>query len=191
MQCDTETKECRACFKTLPLTDFQKKKERPGGRLPRCKQCVKNEIHIPKDTTVQDTGVKKCNKCGETKDVAQFNKRSNRESGVQSQCRSCLSKSRIYNPEKSREWLMRKYGISVEIYNDMLIVQEYSCAICKVHINNAYKDTSKKAQLCVDHCHTTGKVRGLLCDKCNRGIGLLQDNLDTLRNAVKYLEKFN
>ena len=191
MQCDTETKECRACFKVLPLTDFQKKKERPGGRLPRCKQCVKEEVHIQKDTAVQDTGVKKCSKCKETKDVSQFNKRVNRATGIQSQCKACISASKVYDPEKSRQWLLKKYGINQEIFDELLNSQNNSCAICKVHINDAYKDASRKAQLCVDHCHTTGKVRGLLCDKCNRGIGLLQDNLSILKNAVIYLEKNN
>ena len=46
-------------------------------------------------------------------------------------------------------------------------------------------------QLVVDHCHKTGKIRGLICDSCNVGLGRFKDNIDNLKNAIKYLEKNN
>lgn len=71
-----------------------------------------------------------------------------------------------------------KYGITPGEYIDMLLDQEKRCAICK-----------KKEPLVIDHCHTTGLVRGLLCNKCNMGLGLFKDNADHLYEAAKYLTK--
>lgn len=73
-----------------------------------------------------------------------------------------------------------KYGITLEQYNEMLVKQSNVCAVCGL-------ECSRK--LAVDHCHSTGKVRGLLCVKCNRGIGNFNDDLSRLKAAVNYMEK--
>ena len=79
--------------------------------------------------------------------------------------------------------LMSKYGISIEDYNDMLHEQRGLCKICRT------EGRSKRIRnLNVDHCHTTGKVRGLLCDTCNKALGLLDDKEELLLRAVKYLK---
>jgi hypothetical protein len=67
----------------------------------------------------------------------------------------------------------------------MLLKQNDCCAICKRHKSEV--TVKRKNHLCVDHNHSTGKIRGLLCDKCNRGIGLLCDDIDILKNAIEYL----
>jgi hypothetical protein len=82
-----------------------------------------------------------------------------------------------YSERKS----VRIYGISLEEYDLMRARQKDVCAICK-------KPPSTRRRLFVDHCHLTNKVRGVLCQKCNSGIGLLGDNLDVLRAAAAYLE---
>jgi Recombination endonuclease VII len=73
------------------------------------------------------------------------------------------------------------YGISPEEFDAMLATQNGVCAICK-------RKSEKK--LCVDHCHVTGVVRGLLCNKCNTGLGFYGDNPALLRTAAAYLEVF-
>lgn len=80
---------------------------------------------------------------------------------------------------KNRE-LKNKYKITLEQYNNMLIKQKGVCAICKTNLN-------KKA-LSVDHCHSTGKVRGLLCHNCNMGLGTFKDNMFILQEALNYLQ---
>jgi len=67
----------------------------------------------------------------------------------------------------------------------MLEEQNYRCAIC----NN--EDEVEGRRLAIDHCHTTGVVRGLLCGKCNRGIGLFYDSQELLERAINYLNKDN
>lgn len=81
------------------------------------------------------------------------------------------------------------YGITLEIFNKILKSQKGVCAICKKP--EIIKDgrTGKKRNLSVDHCHNTNKVRGLLCSKCNNGIGLFNDSIKSLKSAIKYLGK--
>jgi len=85
-----------------------------------------------------------------------------------------LIKERKYN-------LKRKYGIDIDRYNQMFKEQNGCCAICDIHQDEL------KCALSVDHNHTTGKVRGLLCDKCNLMLGYGNDDIGLLINAIKYL----
>jgi hypothetical protein len=85
--------------------------------------------------------------------------------------------------DKSRDYdLKRNYGISSEIYEQMKKDQDGKCAICKTD-----DPKGRHGVFAVDHCHTTGKVRGLLCNKCNVGLGSFRDNVESLENAIKYL----
>lgn len=78
---------------------------------------------------------------------------------------------------------LKKYGISLEEWNLMRENQGYKCYICKTHESECQQNT-----LCVDHCHDSGNVRGLLCHSCNRGIGLLRDDISLLETAISYLK---
>jgi len=87
------------------------------------------------------------------------------------------------NKEKVKEFsLLRKYNLSLEQYRKMLDTQEHKCLLCKI----SAKDTASK-YLVVDHCHNTGKIRGLLCNPCNTAIGLLKENIETIKNVIQYL----
>ncbi len=91
---------------------------------------------------------------------------------------SVATMSKTYNIEREGK-LRRRYGITVDDYERMFYDQGGVCAIC---------ETPKAETLSVDHCHTTLKVRGLLCNQCNRGMGLLGDDVDNLARAIAYLE---
>lgn len=86
-----------------------------------------------------------------------------------------------YIREFDRVRNITQYGISEQEYLEKLDAQGGVCAICK--------GTNSKRRLCVDHDHTTGKVRDLLCTQCNAGLGLLQDNSIIVRLALEYLER--
>lgn len=79
--------------------------------------------------------------------------------------------------------LKRRYGITVDDYEQLLIKQDYSCAICGT------KECPTGRNFAVDHCHSTGKVRGLLCSLCNKGIGSLKDSEEIVNKALKYLRE--
>ncbi len=73
--------------------------------------------------------------------------------------------------------MLRRYQMTQEEYDEMHAASQGHCAICSQH----------KERLCIDHCHATGKVRGLLCYNCNTGLGLMRDNVDYLASAIEYL----
>lgn len=81
-----------------------------------------------------------------------------------------------------------RYGISIPERDNLLIEQGYKCKICEREIEFDGTAGSKETTANVDHCHTTGKVRAILCWPCNTGIGKLQDNPRLLRKAAEYLE---
>lgn len=86
--------------------------------------------------------------------------------------------------ERNRRRYLKKYGIAYEQFRAMVKRQCNRCAVCKRPPNGRYR------KLQVDHCHTTGKVRALLCVSCNSGLGHMRDDLKTARAAVRYLEKW-
>ncbi len=96
-----------------------------------------------------------------------------------------LRSARWYSNNKDRSKntrLVRKYNITLDDYNKMLLEQDGKCWTCSIKI----EDTKKK-YLCVDHNHLTGQVRGLLCDPCNVALGLLKESQEIIANLSKYL----
>lgn len=83
---------------------------------------------------------------------------------------------------RQRKYQLGKYKLSEQDYDDLFAKQGGLCAIC-----NTDNPGPKQKAFAVDHCHDTGKVRGLLCNACNRGIGLLQDSPVILQKATTYL----
>lgn len=92
------------------------------------------------------------------------------------------------NPTTSNESYKRLYGITEEDYLRMLKEQNEVCKICLKPETAKAKDKVKR--LSVDHCHTTGKVRGLLCNKCNTTLGKYEDSIETFERFVEYLSAF-
>jgi len=154
--------------------------------------------------------MKNCSYCKQNLSYNMFPKNKTTKDGLSYYCKSCAVKKTMesrnrektinpltgrtnytkkYNeyPVNSKEYLRNivlknKYKITLKTYNEMLIMQNNKCAICTRHIDELPKT------LDVDHCHITGKVRGLLCGKCNMGIGYFQDNTETISRALTYLE---
>lgn len=89
------------------------------------------------------------------------------------------------NPEKvklsKRKSMLKKYGVTIESYNEMLSKQNNSCNICLLH------ESEFKNRLSVDHCHKTGRVRGLLCHKCNTMLGKWKDDKEKFERAAAHL----
>lgn len=142
---------------------------------------------------------KKCSCCGEVKPTTEFTRHKKREKwGFHSYCKECANKKfkkyRRDNPEgykriKRKQNLKNQYGLTVEDIERMLKNQNYKCAICgkEIFLHGSSADKNKIAH--VDHNHETGKIRGLLCNDCNIGLGKFMDNTEYLLGAVSYLKK--
>ena len=133
--------------------------------------------------------MKICSRCKIEQDVREFRKHKSTKDRLNSHCRSCERLStkqwRLNNLHKktAQEWrynLKRNYGITPKDYETLLSNQNNVCGICKLKCISGRK-------LAVDHCHYTGKIRGLLCCNCNRGLGLFKHDISILDNALQYI----
>jgi hypothetical protein len=97
----------------------------------------------------------------------------------------------IKNPDKKRNQHLKKFGITIEVFNKMLQGQSGGCAICGAleSPDKSTRSKSGKRRLHVDHCHSSGLVRGLLCSSCNLGLGKFFDRADLLEKAALYIRK--
>lgn len=128
---------------------------------------------------------KECVSCKNTYPLSKFYKNKLGKFKTTSKCKVCYY---VYDYKVDKNSKLKKaYGISLQDYNELLTKQNGKCSICGVDNNGYYR--KKLRAFAVDHCHTTNKIRGLLCSDCNTGIGLLKDNIDLLNNAIKYLNK--
>lgn len=105
-------------------------------------------------------------------------------------CRGGVSMRSVCRPcDDVRRWkgdIKYRYGITHEEYVALVEKQGGKCAICSSDKSNNSRTSSR---LFVDHCHKSGKVRGLLCSRCNHALGQLDDDIDRLRSAIEYLER--
>jgi len=149
--------------------------------------------------------IKLCPKCKREKEIALFSKNKHTKTGLSTWCKECSAaetgswRNVDGNKERLAQWrkdniekctaharksnLKIKFKMSIEDYNALLDSQNGKCSLC-----NKTPEENGKA-LSVDHNHKTGKVRGLLCDNCNKGIGFLKENTEILQKAIKYIEK--
>jgi len=149
-----------------------------------CKKC---------ENTLRYTSMTGCVNCTKKNSIKRFENGSVKEWVEKNREKVNASNRKKYNslsPEekikRNRKQQISLYGLTVDQYDAMLMEQNYVCAICE----KPEKSSSKKV-LSIDHDHTTGKVRGLLCDTCNSGLGHFFDNLDFLESAVLYLKCSN
>lgn len=158
--------------------EFGKRPDQKDGFSCICKECRKDylrkyrqkiKLENEKFDYTQDVMLK-CSLCKKLKSSNLFSKCRTRKTGFSPICKPCyLSWTR-----------KKKYGITADQLDVLLKLQNQRCAICKVPFGDIFY---------VDHCHKTGKVRGVLCQDCNMGIGRLKDDPTVLRSAISYLER--
>lgn len=96
---------------------------------------------------------------------------------------------RMENPEKIRDTKLKQaFGIGVDWYNDQFEKQNGTCASCKKPESTIWR--GRVLSLAVDHDHFSGEIRGLLCMRCNRALGLLDDDEIIINNLLGYIRKF-
>ena len=117
--------------------------------------------------------VKKCAKCGDAKPLDEFHRHKGGSQGRHSWCKACCriyyraNRKRNYSAEQKRRWLVKgRYGLTANEVRALHRAQAGLCGLCETSIDGRY---------CIDHDHITGKVRGLLCHRCNVLIGGMDD----------------
>lgn len=132
--------------------------------------------------------MKICTKCGVEKLKKEFYKDNRSKGGLQSMCKECFKlwqQSSTGKLSARKAHLQQQYSITLNDYDNMLSEQNNCCAICNTPVKEC--DTGSGNHLAVDHCHTTGKIRGLLCASCNIMLGKAKDNIKILKAAIDYL----
>lgn len=143
-----------------------------------------------------------CDNCRKYKPLSHFEIKQFRD-GVRYFCKDNIEKNKNTNGRKPRvgrkylvpvkekvnlkkkdKFLQTKFGITLNKYLSILLLQDNCCKICGLNMDNYSKYFD------VDHNHENNQVRGLLCNRCNMGIGLLRDDFNLVKNAIDYLEKY-
>lgn len=177
-----ETKICKKCEKELPVEKFYKSQSYKDGYNRYCKDCytetrwgrshtgrTREDPRAKFKATEFTDGTKLCLTCDKIKPIDSFGKCNG---NLISQCKDCR-----------REYVIKKkFGISQKEYNKLLKEQNNVCVLCG-------RSEELDRNFAIDHCHNSGKIRGLLCFKCNTGLGSFGDSIELLLKAVEYLKK--
>lgn len=174
-------KTCPRCRETKPRSDFYGNKRRADGLQVWCKACFsehKRDIYPEQRETILARQKKRREENPER--VAELAKawRDRNVELVKKIHRASYQKNKPKRQASIRRYALREFGLTEEEYDVLFDSQGGRCAICR--------ETSQQ-HLCVDHCHDTGIIRGLLCRKCNAGVGLLGDTTEHLEKALAYL----
>jgi hypothetical protein len=172
-------KRCSRCKESKPRVAFASNKAARDGLQAYCRECwadyhqarqlakgkdVRPRVSVPE-------GHKLCRGCGEIQPHSEWHRNATASDGLSTSCKKCrAAKGRAGH-------LKRQYGITEAERDAMVASQMGLCVICL-----------KAPAVHVDHCHQTGRVRGVLCFNCNSAIGKLGDDPDAVRRAAAYLE---
>jgi hypothetical protein len=176
-------KRCTGCKREWPLTAFARDKNRTDGLQVRCRECVAeySAAHYRRrreamGKTVREKvevppGHKVCRTCGEVKPHSEWHRNATASDGLSTRCKACRA------IQGRQDHLKRQYGITEVDRDELIASQGGVCCICL---------SAPAAH--VDHCHETGRVRGVLCFSCNAALGQFKDRPDAIRRAATYVE---
>jgi hypothetical protein len=195
--CRAAHRRCSQCRAIKPSSDFY-----AGDKNVRCRECVRGDRLLvrecrscgasyrghsplkgsPPICPTCKTSVKWCPSCDEIKDVGAFARARDKRSGRVASCRACraVAYAKVAGEDREIAQSCRKLGITVERWWELHAEQGGRCRICSVAFTTELRPR-------LDHCHDTGRIRGLLCNSCNLAIGLLRDNVGIILSAAIYL----
>ena len=193
-----DTKICSRCLKLKLLVEFCFFAKGRKNRYAFCNVCKRSAARensrkkkltqIVKWLELRDSekdDEKVCKTCLTIKPLTEFHINKCSRKGTQAKCKQCVKlQDRVnYDSQKQREHVLKRlYGLTLKDYENLLKKQGGCCKICGT------KEPGGHGVFVVDHDHVTGRVRGLLCSNCNRGLGFFNDSPETLRQGASYLE---
>lgn len=165
-------KKCKKCGVEQPLANYH---AHPKLKYhPRCKPCRAEDQ-------------REYYKAHPDKFIA-YRARARNETVEERDARIQRRKDEAPAKRKLAKWrvhIRKTLGVTAEQYQKLFELQDGKCAIC-----SSKSPGGKRERFCIDHCHDTGAIRGLLCVSCNSGLGYFKDKIDNLKSAVKYLEQY-
>ncbi|WP_432191842.1 endonuclease VII domain-containing protein [Streptomyces sp. bgisy027] len=180
---DPNAKQCTGCKRDLSPEAFARDKNRRDGLQVRCRECVaeysaahyrrrretmgksvREKVDVP-------AGHKICRTCGEVKPHSEWHRNATASEGLSTRCKACRA------IQGRQDHLKRQYGITEAERDALAASQGGVCCICLAAVPEH-----------VDHCHETGRVRGVLCFSCNAALGQFKDRPDVIRRAAAYVE---
>lgn len=164
-----DTKACTWCGEVKPLTDYHRNARLKDGLFSHCKPCA-----LAWHRRYREANRAKINRAAAERRAA--------DPSYKERSRQWREANRESQAAKKRARNTRALGVEPEEYQRMLASQGGVCAICRQPERHP-----RKTRLSIDHCHSAGKVRGLLCSECNTGIGKFKDTPDLLVAAATYL----
>ncbi|WP_280856530.1 MULTISPECIES: endonuclease VII domain-containing protein [unclassified Streptomyces] len=180
---ELDAKECRKCGRDLPLAAFARDRNRRDGLQVHCRECVAeySATHyrrrreamgksVREHVDVPD-GHKLCRTCGDIKPWSEWHRNATASDGLSTRCKACRA------ARGRRDHLKRQYGLTEAERDELIASQGGVCCICLAAVPEH-----------VDHCHKTGRVRGVLCFSCNAALGQFKDRPDAIRRAAAYVE---
>ena len=193
-----ETKHCPDCKEEKPVERFDK------HNWWYCRDCInrrarewrhrKRAKYLESHPPVVRTH-KICKTCGELKPLEAFNFGNKKRNWRCTYCKPCQSiraaadKARRGRKDEDLFYRTKQFGTTPEWFYQTLTEQNHVCGICGHPETDRYKKSGKLKSLAIDHDHNTGKVRGLLCTKCNQSLFLLEKHNGWAEKAVAYLAK--
>lgn len=183
-----KTQVCLKCNqeKIIELFYFRNDTKKLRGTCNSCYKGYKTSRFIESSKNKERLllGLLQCTKCKIDKKLTEFHKDHTKATGYINQCKKCRKAYGDENKQKIKFQRIRNiYNLTELEYNKILENQNYKCAICKTD-----KPAGRNNVFHIDHCHTTNKVRGLLCHHCNVALGSMFDNIESLKSAIIYLE---
>lgn len=173
------SKPCRKCGEVKPLVEFTPHNDMRDGYEHTCKACrakhVRESVATPR--VYPPSHHRCCRKCKISKPITEFRFAKKARGGYESRCKECS------RGEQLDQRLKKQYNISRSEYDAINESQSGLCASC----HRPPRGKGQASTLHVDHNHTTGKTRGLLCTQCNTALGLLDDSIEILLMAAEYL----
>lgn len=183
-----DSRQCTTCKEIKPSTDFFARPTSKDGLHRQCKHCLKLKRRNKPRPVHHILTEKVCPRCGILKSENEFYHNVLRRDNRSLYCKKCDKE--IHGPVSPEQDRKRRYfkefGLTIEDYDRMLNDQGGRCAICKTDI------PGKKyfKYFAIDHDHKTGKVRALLCQLCNQGLGHFHDSPEQLEAAANYIRRY-
>lgn len=181
-------KQCSRCKVKKQGKAFDRDKNSPDGLNSWCKVCKKEYAlnktdegkKIKRNFKQESLTYKICIDCKQSKPLTEFSFRFDSKKH-RPKCMAC----------RANESQLGRYDVDKVWLEETKKKQGYQCAICGIHENEINHSDFRHNPLVIDHVHETGKVRGLLCSKCNAALGNFNDSISSLQNAIKYLKYYS